>query len=169
MSNVSIEADRTRRWRWPETWTEDRRPGALWPWLTEAGSLTARLRAHCDGEFRVHVLASGAAALGPAEAAWTGRREAFVREAHLCCGATAWIYARTLAVDGGADATRLRALGDNPLGDGAFARASTWRGRLEIAGPDSACPCWRRRSILHIGEETLYISEQFLGGATPWQ
>jgi chorismate--pyruvate lyase len=169
MNEASLDTAEMSSWQCPETVACEVRPRALWPWLVEADSLTARLRARCAGGLCVRVLASAPARLTADEAAWTGRREAFVRETHLCCGETPWIYARTIAIDGSPAEARLRALGDSPLGDGAFAEASTWRGGLEVAGPGAAVPDWRRRSVLHIGEERLYIAERFLDGATPWQ
>ncbi|HET7306801.1 MAG TPA: chorismate lyase [Gammaproteobacteria bacterium] len=169
-------------WRAPQTIPDAERPAALWPWLTESGSLTARLRGRCGDGFCVRILRSGTAALTADETAWTGCEQGFVREVHLCCGTTPWVYARTLAVDGGEPEARLRDLGRKPLGDWAFDQPSARRSPLEIAYLDDAGALfpdpmiangtgglWARRSVLSVGDQSLYISECFLHGATPWR
>ncbi|HET7587558.1 MAG TPA: chorismate lyase [Gammaproteobacteria bacterium] len=172
MENCSVEATAAiraaTRWRRPEIIDVGERPAALWPWLVEEGSLTARLRAHCGDAFRVRVLASGESELTAGEADWTGCPRAYVREVHLCCGATPWVHARTIAVGAAAEA-RLRGLGESPLGDGAFEQPSTTRDSLEIARVAQPGAEWTRRSVLHVDGEPLYIAESFLDGGTPWQ
>ncbi|HET7568980.1 MAG TPA: chorismate lyase [Gammaproteobacteria bacterium] len=186
MKEFSAEARpvavRLPQWRSPDTVPETARPRELWPWLTESGSLTARLRSRCDAGFGVRILRSGTAVLTADETAWTGRGHGFVREVHLCCGTTPWVYARTLAVDGGEPEARLRDLGRKPLGDWAFDQPSARRSPLEVAWlddvaalfPDAAIAngtggLWARRSVLSVGDQSLYISECFLHGATPWR
>jgi chorismate--pyruvate lyase len=153
-------------WRLPENIPAAGRPASLWPWLIEDGSLTARLRRHCGDRFCVRVLASSSGTLTHDEAAWTGQDHGFVREVELCCGATPWVHARTVAINGGASETRLRNLGGESLGDGAFGHAPTRRDALRVACADGGL--WSRRSILHIGDERIYIYERFLNGGAPW-
>lgn len=166
-------------WRAPETFPDNVRPCSLWPWLVETESLTARLRARCPTGFRVRVLSSGDADLTADEAEWTGRSHGFLREVHLCCGETPWVYARTLVMNGGDSEARLRGLGEKPLGDWAFEQDATWRDALEVARLDHAAlpaalaeevALWGRRSVLRTGDDALYISEYFLDGVTtPWR
>lgn len=170
MENHSVDVTTAAtEWRSPEAVPEAGRPAALWPWLAEPASLTARLRRNCAGCFGVSVLTSGPAGLTAGEIAWTGHDRGFIREVYLCCGATPWVRARTITVNGGAAEAWLKALGTTPLGDGAFKAPSTRRDCLEVACYDRAARAWGRRSILRIGGESFFISEHFLGGTTPWQ
>lgn len=170
-------------WRPADAVPAAERP-ALWPWLTEAGSLTARLRAHCGDAFRVRVLMSVERKLTAQEAGWAGGDTAYVREVQLCGGDSPWVYARTLAPAGGAAHERLRTLGTRPLGDWAFGCGDACRSPLEVArvepgawlhrravpdGVTAPVELWARRSVLTAAEMSLFICECFLGGATPWR
>ncbi|HET7371297.1 MAG TPA: chorismate lyase [Gammaproteobacteria bacterium] len=182
MKNSSVEARAAAGfptgWHSPDTISDTARPAELWPWLVEPGSLTARLRAACGDAFRVRVLMSAASEVTADEAEWFGHPHAFVREVYLCSGGTPWVYARTLVLDGSPSEARLRTLGETPLGDGAFGRASTRRESLEVARldhpmfadalPQGVAAVWARRSVLRVDGEPLHIAEYFLDGPTPW-
>ncbi|NJM13556.1 MAG: chorismate lyase, partial [Synechococcaceae cyanobacterium SM1_2_3] len=97
-------------------------PPGLADWLLNSGSLTRRLRLHCQSRFQVRVLGQGwgrpmadeARALGLRLGAW-----AWIREVQLLGDGQPWVFARTLIP---ADTLRgrgrrLTRLGTRPLGE----------------------------------------------------
>lgn len=139
-------------------------PPGLWSWLTEAGSLTERLKACCD-DFTLVVLDERDIVVDADEAnamGLQGRTPARVRKVHLCCGGVPCIQARsllphtTLAGAGRA----LADLGARPLGDALFAHADMTRSPIEIT--DS--PTWGRRSVFRLAGQPVLVSEYFLPG-----
>ena len=167
-------------WRPLESWPANARPAMLWPYLSEIGSLTERLRAKAGRGFHVQVLMQGPAPLAAEDAALLGAQAgdtAFVRQVYLC-GAEPWVYARSLAVG---DAERwLKELGQKPLGERVFAERETRRGPIEAREIDSKHPLykeataglayeyrrplWARRSLLTVNGAGILIYECFLPG-----
>lgn len=161
-------------WRVPEAVPPGERPPApLWDWLTESGSLTARLRGHCGADFRLVLLDESRRALDGDEARrLAAGGTALCREVTLNCGARPLVYARSLLPEacGGA---WFEELGETPLGDALFARPETRRGRIELtrlepgtplyrrAARHGRHPAWARRSLIRAGELRLLILECF--------
>jgi chorismate--pyruvate lyase len=170
-------------WRRLEAWPAAARPAGLWPFISEAGSLTERLRARAAQDFKVRVLQEGPHVLSAEDAAFVGAEagdSAFMRQVYLC-GREPWVYARSLGAVAQGGARWLKRLGEQPLGDRVFAEADTRRGAIEVAqlsagqplyedavmglGADPVMPLlWARRSILSVGGARLLIYECFLPG-----
>ena len=154
----------------------------LQSWLTDSGSLTARVVAACPGEFRVHVLRQGWERPLPSERRQLGMRRnvlALVREVELRCNEEVWVFARTVipASSLRGAARRLTLLGDRPLGAVLFADPTTRRGRMEVARLDGrhglfrhACShhgltpsaLWGRRTLFCYRRKPLLVNEIFL-------
>src|SRR3569832_249570 len=157
---------------------------ALWDWLLDTGSLTHRLRQRCRcGEaYRVAVRRQclerpavderRVLEMRPAE-------RALIREVHLLCGDTPWVFARTVMPVSSLRGRkrRLTRLGNTPLGAALFADRSLRRGAVEVvrlrpgedlfvravagAAPETAV-IWGRRSVFRLQERPLLVSEIFL-------
>ncbi|MCO6441125.1 MAG: chorismate lyase [Nitrococcus mobilis] len=150
-------------------------------WLDEPGSLTRRIRRSCPGCFYVEVLCERWGSPFLDEARRLGLRHknrVWLREVLLCCGDSAWVYGRSViprqTLQG-----RLRGLqrlGRQPLGSVLFKRYPLSRGKIEIArlaADDGlyrqvvrsvavAPGCWVRRSVFHVAEHPLLVTEVFL-------
>lgn len=166
-------------WRALPSWPADARPAALWPFLSEAGSLTERLRAKAGASFHVQVLKEGEARLLAQDAMLLRAKAgepAFLRQVYLC-GAEPLVYARSVAT--GEAARWLKELGENPLGTRVFAEKDAHRGTIEITRLACGEPLyeaavaglmhepaelWARRSLLTVGAAAILIYECFLPG-----
>lgn len=152
------------------------------PWLTDRGSLTARIRARCD-RFEVQVLQQRLALPLVDERALLGRvrpSSALVREVLLCADGVPVVFAHSVVLP-----RHLRGawhlvagLGARPLGAVLFADASVKRGRLHFKrlGPrdprwqraigsaalSSPGPLWARRSVFLRRDLPLLVTEVFL-------
>ena len=172
---------------WHRTPPRASAPPALRPWLTDPGSLTARIRARC-GEFRVQVLRQGLGRPCPDEAALLGMRAgelARIREVLLIADGRPVVFARSLLPPGNVRGAwrLLRGIGDRPLGALLFATPAISRAPLACvrvdrrdaryhrasaalrAGGDNAPPpqsLWARRSVFHFRGRALMVSEFFL-------
>lgn len=159
------------------------RPGALWPYLAEAGSLTERLRARDPG-FQVQLLAHGHAALSEEDTALLHAKPeeaGYVRQVYLCGGNhRPWVYARSVVA--GPSEIWLKELGEQPLGDRVFADPRAERSPIVVAELDArhvlhkealahlpvperaraAGPLWARRSRLTVDGAHILIYECFL-------
>ena len=154
--------------------------GALRRWLTDRGSLTARLQQHA-GPIRVNVLFQGLRRVNRDEAFLFANPAArvLVREVLLLRGNTPLVFAHTvLAADGLRGAWRsIVGLGTRPLGAALFADPRIARfplrqkklprthplfrraaAQLKRAPP----PLWARRSIFAAGNSPILVSEVFL-------
>lgn len=160
-------------------------PVRLRPWLTDAASLTARIRARCS-ELRVQVLhqstglplADEARALGLP----VGRR-VWVREVLLLADGCPVVFGRSILPRGHARGAwhLFHGIGARPLGAALFADPAIRRGPLLSARLDrrdkryhlaiaaaglqgaSAPPTlWARRSLFRLRERSLMVSEVFL-------
>jgi len=111
-------------------------PPLLRPWLLEAGSLTARLRAH-SRHFEVRLLRQSHGVCQPDQAAAIGlSRAARVREREvlLCCDGEPVVYAHTVtALSGAADWPFFQRLGQRSLGTALFSDPLIARGCLQHA------------------------------------
>jgi chorismate--pyruvate lyase len=151
-------------------------------WLRADGSLTRRVVQHCPHRFRVRVLCQGWGRPTPAERCRLGMdrvRAALVREVQLLCGATPWVFARTLipvtTLQGAA--RRLAYLRDKPLAAVLFADPRVRRRHMEMAelrprhwlyhsailSLNSAPPrLWGRRTLFYMAGRPLLVHEIFL-------
>lgn len=154
--------------------------GRLRRWLTDRGSLTARLERHA-GRIAVRLLFQGLRRPNPDEAFLFASRSArvMVREVLLLCGATPLVFAHTVF-----DAASLRGawrgvsvLGSRPLGAALFADPRIARFPLhqkKLGGGHPLYRCaaaqlkhppptlWARRSIFAAGKSPILVSEVFL-------
>ena len=155
--------------------------GRYRPWLTDAGSLTARVTARC-GDFRVRVLFQGLRRPDRDERfvfAHRGRAGVLVREVFLCCGDTPVVFAHTVL-----EPHDLRGvwrgvakLGNRPLGAALFADPRIHRHplhtrklnahhelrrRLERYGAQLPGSLWARRSLFHLHDSPILVTEVFL-------
>jgi len=165
------------RWRHPVYAA----PRALRPWLTERGSLTARLIGHHPC-FRVKVLKQGMALPHHDELqplTLPRRAQALGREVLLLSGETALVYAHSV-VPRSALRSGFRMLnrqGARSLGATLFANPRIWRGTLMFAKIDRRHPLWcranaavgslpphlwARRSCFLLGRARLLVTEVFL-------
>jgi chorismate--pyruvate lyase len=155
-------------------------PPAAAAWLAEPGLLTERLRACCDGEPGLTVIAETEATLAAQDAAVlrASGSAAFVREIELTCDGRPWVFAQTLIPQGTLARQRwLASLGRDALGERLAAVPGLERGPLEYArlapgdglyqralrgrhdAPDSL---WARRSWFAIDGDRLLVQEVFL-------
>lgn len=156
-------------------------PAALWPWLTDGSSLTARIRAHC-GEFRVHVLRQCLAPANGDERRLVGLaagERAWLREVLLQADGEAVVFAHTvLAPHHLRGPWRMAAgVGGRPLGAALFADPRIARGALRCARLKPGHPLhrraeaalgkalpdlWARRSRFLRAGQPLLVTEVFL-------
>lgn len=150
-------------------------PPAVFSWLTEPGSLTARCQ-RASRDFRVRRLAYGKQA--PLVGLPAGERRAWVREVVLECDGVPVIFAHTtLSTAGKGRLTRwLARLGNRSLGSLLFAYPGFRRGPLEFARLDArhvlfrraAAHCgpvrqlWARRCSYWLDGQMVTVSEVFL-------
>lgn len=162
-------------------------PAVLLPWLRDAGSLTARIRARC-GCFAVQVVGQALARVHRDEALLLGLRpgeRAWVREVLLLADGRPVVFARSLLprrnVRGAWNL--FHGIGSRPLGealfsdpaisrlplacrrlDGRDARYHRARAALTRHAPAQTLPraLWARRSIFLLRGSALMVSETFL-------
>ena len=159
-------------------------PSAYVPWLTEAGSLTARLKAHSDS-FRVQCLHQRTAICLSDEAVAIGmhqRGRVWEREVLLRCDNTPAVFAHTVVPMSAtaSDWPLFSALGERSLGTTLFGDPLVRRGVLEFArlrkghplaqraraalGADvyDAHILYARRCLYQRRQGTLLVTEVFL-------
>ncbi len=157
-------------------------PADTYDWLSDQGSLTARLKRTCAGRFRVRLRRQVWATPLYSEGVLLGMRRggaAIVREVELLCDEIPWVFARTVipvaSLQG--PAKRLTMLGTRPLGEVLFADPRTKRLVMEMARlqprhklfhsattsldtmPDAL---WGRRTLFHLEGSPLLVNELFL-------
>ncbi len=159
--------------------------GAQRAWLTDRGSLTARLQRHA-GAITVRVLFQGLRRANADEAFLfaPATRRVLVREVLLMRGAQPLVFAHTVL-----DAAALRGpwrrvagLGNRPLGAALFAdpriardplrqkkigRAHPLHRRVSALLPGLPATLWARRSLFALGRSPILVSEVFLPGMAP--
>lgn len=173
----------------PLAWRAGGEPGAL-PvdpvmagWLTDAGSLTARLKAACGPRFRLELLGE-AEEPAPADAAALlgGRTRVRARRVRMYCGDTLCVAAATLIPAATlAAAPWLGGLGDRPLGEALLERGRVFRSSFRFARAPAAHPLlapvlhdsgilaatlWARESEIRLAAGPLVVYEIFLPGLT---
>ncbi len=173
--------------RWGGTMeVESRISAGLYHWLTDTGSLTARLKQQCQ-LFAVEVLTEGIYPLSKDEQEKLQLTEdrGFVREVLLKLDGIPWVFARSvmsLSTLTGEQAC-LSQLGNNPLGAILFNSSDMQRSKIEIAEflPNSPVQqlasrisvCTRasllgRRSLFLLSGKALLVSEIFLPDAAAY-
>jgi chorismate--pyruvate lyase len=161
------------------------RPGGLWSWLTDEGSLTQRLRARVGDGFALQVLAESQEPLRRSDAHALGvpfPQQALIREVRLDAHGRGAIHAVTVIPQSTLEAhPELGALGDRPLGEAIFdpevvgevarrepfevaclepEHALAERALAALGEPRDAL--WARRSVVRLGAEPLLIHECFV-------
>lgn len=136
-------------------------------WLTDTGSLTAKLLHLSGNEFHVNVLREGRSfsAVGrpvpqPSTLRGNGHGLYWQREVLLCGRQTGWVRALTLVpVRHQALIRRLRRLGRQPLGAFLFAQPELQRVTMDFAALDWGLA---RRSWFRLGTQEIILIEVFL-------
>ncbi|WP_220719264.1 chorismate--pyruvate lyase family protein [Agarivorans litoreus] len=149
-------------------------------WLEYPGSLTARLRQHCQ-QFSIRVLFEDYAEIANHELATLACAGPYwVREVLLCCDGEPWVFARSVipksSLEG--DAAEVSRLATKPLGELLFTDKGL-RQTIELAkiAQDSAIyqhaavsqPLWGRRSRFLLASAPLLVSEIFLPSCIAYQ
>lgn len=151
-------------------------------WLLDHASLTRRLQQRCGDTFRVRLISLRLERPMLSESRALDRPPqeiALVRQVHLLCGDTPWVFARTViplpSFKGGL--RRLTQLGNHSLGAVLFADPRLQRSPMEVArieprqrlyrrshGADitDGKPVWGRRSVFRLQGNPLLVSEFFL-------
>jgi len=155
-----------------------RPPTALYPWLADKGSLTARLVDLSQGQFKVEILRQylGKASRNEQGALGIGRQElCLIREVILWGKGEAWIFARSLlplrSLTG--KLRHLRKQDQSPLGAFLFSQPQLARSPIAVAPINAqdqyfpselalTKPLWGRRSIFYLAAKPLLVSEVFL-------
>jgi chorismate--pyruvate lyase len=155
--------------------------GRYRPWLTDRGSLTARIAERCPG-VRVEVLFQGLRRPDRDERfvfAHRGRARVLVREIFLCCGDTPVVFAHTVLDPGDLCGVwrSIAKLGTRPLGAALFAdprierhplrtRKIGWHHelhrRLQRHAASAPGSLWARRSLFRLHDSPILVTEVFL-------
>ncbi len=169
-------------------WVDERKlrlsrvPSDTNDWLSDHGSLTARLKCACSGTFRVRVRSQGKDNPFYSEGQLLGMRRgesAIVREVELLCDEVPWVFARTVipVTSLRGPAKRLTMLGTKPLGEVLFADPRTRRVVMEMARlharhnlfhtavaslENKPTELWGRRTLFRLDGAPLLVNELFL-------
>jgi chorismate lyase len=155
--------------------------GRYRPWLTDRGSLTARIAHFCPG-VRVEVIFQGLRAPDRDERflfARGGRARVLVREVLLLCGDTPLVFAHTVldSYELCGPWRSIAKLGNRPLGAALFAdpritryplrqRKIGWHHelhtRLRGITPRAPASLWARRSLFRLHNSPILVTEVFL-------
>ena len=173
-------------WLWPSILKAEL-SDELYDWLTNTGSLTARLKQHCE-VFSVQVLIEGNYPLSADEQAQLNLTESqgFVREVLLKLDGVPWVFARSvmpLSTVCGED-NALANLGNKPLGAVLFSQPDMQRSSIEVAKFEQNSPLqhvmqrfntgtdmtlFGRRSCFLLSGKSLLVSEVFLPAASAYK
>lgn len=152
------------------------------PWLFDPVSLTQSVIRVCAECFRVEPITQSWARPMRSEASMLEMRPglyALVREVYLVCGATAWVYARTVIPQRtlSGRARRLARLKTRSLGSLLYSDSSARRRQMQfarlapgdklfmLASRSLARPpqeLWGRRAVFTIEDKPLLVNEVFL-------
>lgn len=186
MSRVAAFHSPRLLWQPLEYWSRARRPAvALQAWLADPGSLTARLTAKSEGQFRVKIVRQviGRPTLDECLALGVGINSlALIREVILNGNNQPWVFARSLlpltSLTG--KLRHLRKQNTRPLGAFLFSQPHLTRSPINVAlihpahnyvpaalystgsTESGAGPLWGRRSVFYLNEKPLLVSEVFL-------
>lgn len=152
----------------PHTWRD---------WLSDAGSLTARLLDASNGNLKVRVLQQSLEVPKFSERQLLGigdRRRAMVREVILYGENKPWVYARSIlpltTLSG--RLRKLRRLSNQPLGELLFKDPTMRREPVQVVCFDSASDInrsiWGRRSVFTLDNKPLLVAEVFLPDFNPY-
>ncbi|PUA28191.1 MAG: chorismate--pyruvate lyase [Cellvibrio sp. 79] len=175
-----LESNSTRKLLWrPIRRQQNQHPPAfLQHWLSDPGSLTARLIAKSQGEFQVEVVRQVVGRPRLNECQVLGIRStslALIREVILKGNNQPWVFARSLlplsSLTG--ELRHLRKQTNRPLGAFLFSQPHLVRSPIAIAAisRDHAYvpahlagsePLWGRRSVFSLDGKPLLVSEVFL-------
>lgn len=187
-------------WNKGQSFFKNAAPKKLQNWLIDRNSLTRLLTCAClkqQEKFRVDVFHEAWEKPLLSESKLLGMRSnelAFVRQVHLYCGDTPWVYARTI-IPGSTlhgELQKLTNLGSQPLGAVLFANKHISRDTIQIAkltrthtifstaimhnplvvtsAPTSAVKnIWGRRSVFRVAGKPLLVSEFFLPDLPDYQ
>jgi chorismate--pyruvate lyase len=171
------------RWQPLSRWLNSMRPPAhLRAALLDAGSLTARLIALSQGQFRVEILRQGLAYPSLSEQLnlnISRHQLALVREVALIGNGQPWVFARSVLPLSSLTGRlrRLRQQGNHPLGAFLFRQPNMRRSAIALAHISrhhGYVPCalredgplWGRRSVFFVDDKPLLVSEVFLDNLT---
>ena len=181
------------QWQSPDNKNLSLLATSLKTWLLDEGSLTARLKGHCQ-DFRVQVIGEQQQLCSAAEACNLIKvgEPVLVREVILYCDNVAQVFARSLlplaSLTGKEQA--LANLGEQPLGQVLFNNPSLQRLGLEVSSfssdssvamlakgfSNTQCTSelvelelWGRRSIFMLDNKPLMVAEVFLPAAFAYQ
>jgi len=173
------------RWRPQHHFCSATLPPGTRNWLTDDGSLTARLSSLGRGEFRVQRLSQQWAVPLGSERRLLGeapRQLALVREVALWLGDHPVVFARSVFPVSSLTGSlgHLKRLQNKSLGAILFRHPGMQRSPFELAYMRGDCdylppglrqerPAWGRRSRFDIAGNGLLVSEVFLQAFTPWQ
>ena len=155
--------------------------GAYRPWLTDRGSLTARIKARCP-DVRVEVVFQGLRRPDRDEGflfTHRGRARVLVREVFLVCEGTPVVFAHTVLdpADLCGPWRSVAKLGTRPLGAALFADARIARHplrsrkigwhhelhrRLSASVAHAPRSLWARRSLFRLHDSPILVTEVFL-------
>lgn len=151
---------------------------ALQDWLSDSGSLTARLIAQSEGQFKVQVLRQIIAVplLNERQVLDMKRPAlALIREVILYGKDQPWVFARSILPLSSLTGSlrHLRKQGSRPLGAFLFSQPQLTRSAIAVAriSRDHAYvpaelagnqPLWGRRSVFYLHRKPLLVSEVFL-------
>ena len=155
--------------------------GRYRPWLTDRGSLTARIKARCPGVW-VKVVFQGLRRPDRDERFVFSRgrgARVLVREVLLCCGDTPVVFAHTVLDPDDLHGVwrSVARLGNRPLGAALFADARITRfplrqrkigwhhelhRRVSSAVPGAPPSLWARRSLFRLHNSPILVTEVFL-------
>ena len=157
-------------------------PDAAYKWLKDESSLTQRVIAFCQGQFRVRLLQQQWCNPLVSEARFLSVKNtelSMIREVELLCNATPLVFARTI-IPGSSftgKARQLSCLGEKPLGAVLFSDPTTVRNKIQVARllprhalynsavahieskPDEL---WGRRTLFEFAGKPLLVNEIFL-------
>ncbi|MEA5445734.1 chorismate lyase [Gammaproteobacteria bacterium AB-CW1] len=167
-SSPQPEIQTHAKWCPPDSVAAALRP-AIWPWLTETGSLTNRLQSEFGQAVEVERLSEANDGDG-----------ALRREVRLHVGGRPLVYAVSHIPAAMLDSLDwMTSLGDQPLGTRLFSQGQTRREDLRVArleaddplaerarqGLENGAPVlWARRSRLLVGNQAMVVVECFLQG-----
>jgi chorismate--pyruvate lyase len=174
-------------WHQPEWWSSARDDPA-WPWLTDEGSLTEKLRKWAGQHLRLVPFMEVHTAFDPEDMRFLGSPTSVAglrREVAFFSESEPWVFATTLIPDETLkEEPWLVHLGATPLGDRLFGEKRGKRIRLEIAQVRTGHPLyeasrcqlgrlpawfWARRSLFQVGHHSLIVQDGFIGFRAPWR
>ncbi len=153
---------------WP---TELPRPSASqWQWLTEPGSLTARLKAQ-PGQFSLDVIQQTTQRFPTGLLSQWGEQSGLLREITMSLDGQACVFAQSFLPSSTIEAfAPLATLGKIPLGEFIFQQPELKRYFLEVAWFEqlalttqwTAYGVFARRSLYALGQHQFLVQEVFL-------